>query len=244
MEENTNYIFSWLDYTVFGSMLGMSVVIGIYFAFCGNKQDSADEYLKGGKTMKVLPIATSLIASQIATSTLLAVPSDVYQFGANYIWLGIATFIVCFVGYHIFLPVFFNLQITSIFEYLHLRFNKTVRIIASVFNLMSMFIACPILIYIPSLAFSQASKVDAILIACVSCAICIFYTTIGGFKAVVWTDTLQFIIMMLSLLLLFCIGVNAINGFDVLWKTSTEGHRLDIFDFSFDPTLRDSFGVL
>ncbi|KAK4876634.1 hypothetical protein RN001_009140 [Aquatica leii] len=242
--EEKNYLFSWLDYIVFGSMLGISVIIGIYFALCGNRQNSADEYLKGGKTMKVLPIAVSLIASQIATSTLLAVPSDVYRFGANYLWLGVATLFMCFLGYHIFLPVFFKLQITSVFEYLHLRFNKTVRIVASFFNLLGMFIYCPIVIYIPSLAFAQVTQGNPLVIACISCAICIFYTTIGGFRAVVWTDTLQFIIMALSFFLLFCIGLSAINGFKVLWNTSIEGHRLDIFDFSFDPTLRDSFGAI
>lgn len=54
--------FAWYDYCIFCVMLGSSVVIGIYFGCFGKKQNSAQEYLLGGKNMKVLPIAISLVA--------------------------------------------------------------------------------------------------------------------------------------------------------------------------------------
>lgn len=54
--------FSWYDYTLFGLMLGLSSMIGVYFGCFGKKQSSADEYLLGGKEMHVLPIALSLVA--------------------------------------------------------------------------------------------------------------------------------------------------------------------------------------
>lgn len=54
--------FSWLDYTLFIFMIGVSAAIGVYFGFFGKKQDSAEEYLFGGRTMKIFPIAMSLVA--------------------------------------------------------------------------------------------------------------------------------------------------------------------------------------
>lgn len=54
--------FSWYDYSLFVFMLGISTAIGIYFGCFGKKQSSANEYLLGGKTMKVFPISMSLIA--------------------------------------------------------------------------------------------------------------------------------------------------------------------------------------
>lgn len=53
---------SWYDYILFSLMLFISVVIGIYFGFFGKKQSTSKEYLMGGKEMKVLPIAISLVA--------------------------------------------------------------------------------------------------------------------------------------------------------------------------------------
>ncbi|KAF5286280.1 hypothetical protein FQR65_LT12720 [Abscondita terminalis] len=209
MEHDKLSLFSWFDYTIFGGMLGISLAIGVYFGFFGKKQNSADEYLKGGKQMSPIPVAISLIASTISTTTLLAVPAEIYRFGSNYVWLALGTIIECVIAYYVYLPVFFNLQVTSVFQYIHLRFDKKLKILISAFGAISMFVICPIVVYIPSLAFSQVSGVDVHLVAGATSVICIFYTAIGG-----------------------CM------------EQSVEGQRLDILNFSFDPTLRDSFGAL
>lgn len=54
--------FSWYDYGLFGAMLTVSAMIGIYFGCFGTKQSTTGEYLLGGKTMKVLPVVISLVA--------------------------------------------------------------------------------------------------------------------------------------------------------------------------------------
>jgi solute carrier family 5 (sodium-coupled monocarboxylate transporter), member 8/12 len=63
----------------------------------------------------------------------------------------------------------------------------------------------------------------------VTSIICIFYTTVGGLKAVVWTDTLQFILMIGGVLAVTILGLNATGGFANVWKTSDEGGRLIFF---------------
>ncbi|KAK4876633.1 hypothetical protein RN001_009139 [Aquatica leii] len=186
----------------------------------------------------------SLIASEISTTTLLAVPADIYQFGSNYIWVTLATTIVCIIAYYVYLPVFFTLQVTSIYEYIQLRFDRRLRLLTSFFGILSIFVYCPTVIYIPSLAFSQVTGVSVHLIASITSIICIFYTSIGGLKAVVWTDAVQFCIMIVTFIIIFFMGVSTVGGFSFLWSKSVEGHRLDVTDFSFDPTLRDSFGAL
>ena len=53
----------WLDFTLFASMLIVSTLIGIYFAyFAKQKQNTTSEYLMGGRAMGVFPISMSLIA--------------------------------------------------------------------------------------------------------------------------------------------------------------------------------------
>lgn len=60
------------------------------------------------------------------------------------------------------------------------------------------------------------------------CGVCIFYTALGGLKAVVWTDTLQFCFTYLSLIIIFTMGVSATGGVANIWNTSLKGQRLDI----------------
>lgn len=60
---STMIYFNWLDYLVFGAMLMLSALIGVYFAFFApKKQNTTAEYLMGGKTMGLFPISMSLIA--------------------------------------------------------------------------------------------------------------------------------------------------------------------------------------
>lgn len=151
---------------------------------------------------------------------------------------------------HIYLPVFYNLQITSTYEYLEMRFDNRVRNLASFLFTMSRLLFLPIVIYIPALACSSgkliklkkikqqyrwllitATGLNVHLITPVVCGICIFYTTIGGLKAVVWTDTFQFVITIGSMIAVLVLGINSVGGFSNLWNIAQAGHRLDVFEY-------------
>ena len=54
-------IFGWSDYCLFGILLGLSLLIGLYFAIF-SKQNSFSEYLYGGKHMHYIPVAISILA--------------------------------------------------------------------------------------------------------------------------------------------------------------------------------------
>lgn len=54
--------FAWPDYLVFVLMLFLCIMIGVYFGFVQRKPNTESEYLMGGRTMLVFPIALSLIA--------------------------------------------------------------------------------------------------------------------------------------------------------------------------------------
>lgn len=62
------------------------------------------------------------------------------------------------------------------------------------------------------------------------CLICVFYTSIGGIKAVVWTDTLQFAVMVGASVAVVVIGTNAGGGFATVLKRADEGARLNLFE--------------
>lgn len=53
--------FSWVDYVVFVFMLAISAVVGVYWGFM-KKQSTQADYLLGGRNMKVVPVAMSLVA--------------------------------------------------------------------------------------------------------------------------------------------------------------------------------------
>lgn len=66
--------------------------------------------------------------------------------------------ISCLAVAEIYLPVFYKLQLTSSYEYLKLRFDGRIRVMASFIFALAMLLYMPIVIYIPALAFSQGIK--------------------------------------------------------------------------------------
>jgi sodium-coupled monocarboxylate transporter 8/12 len=138
--------------------------------------------------------------------------------------------ILCVITVYVYLPVFYNLQIVSTYEYLERRFDNRTRLFASFLYAISVLLYLPIVVYIPALAFSAATGINVHFITPVFCGICIFYTTIGGLKAVVWTDTLQFTVTVGAIATVSVLGVKSAGGFMEVWNKALEGERLDIFE--------------
>ena len=59
--------------------------------------------------------------------------------------------------------------------------------------------------------------------------ICIFYTTVGGLKAVVWTDTLQFLLMVVAIIAVITLGLLSVDGVENVWEAAERGKRLIFF---------------
>lgn len=107
--------FSWADYLLFIFMLVLCILIGVYFGFM-HKSNTEAEYLMGGRNMLVFPVALSLIASFISGITLVSLPSEVYSYGMQYLYVALGVTVMGFIMSYIYLPVFHNLNITSTYE--------------------------------------------------------------------------------------------------------------------------------
>ncbi|XP_065079998.1 sodium-coupled monocarboxylate transporter 1-like [Ochlerotatus camptorhynchus] len=237
--------FNTIDYAIFFSMLGMSALIGLYYGFFAKqKQNNTAEYLLGSKQMKVFPVAMSLTATHISAVTMLGVPAEMYRYGTQYWACSISGIIVTIFMVYVFLPVFFELQTTSCYAYLELRFSKRVRSLASLLFMLYCLLNVPVLIYTPAIAFSHVSGINLHIITPVICCICIFYTTFGGIRAVIWTDTLQFGAMLLALCVVMTLGTLQLGGFINIFKIADAGGRLIWFNVDPDPTLRSSFWLV
>ncbi|XP_029675099.1 sodium-coupled monocarboxylate transporter 1-like [Formica exsecta] len=171
--------FDLVDSIVFIGMLSVSALIGIYQWYASRKKtDAVGEYLVGGQKMSIFPISMSLIASYVSGIAMLGLAAEMYVYGTQLWCVVIADSFVSFTMAVVYLPVFYGLRITSSYEYLELRFNRVVRLMGSVIFIIKMLLYIPLVIYVPALAFNQATGMDLYTIALVVCAVCIFYTTL------------------------------------------------------------------
>ncbi|XP_033301614.1 sodium-coupled monocarboxylate transporter 2-like [Bombus bifarius] len=239
---STRRSFDTIDCVVFAGMLAISVVIGVYQAYKSRKnEDAVREYLVGGQNMSIFPITMSLIASYVSGITILGLPAEMYVYGTQYWCVIIADLFVSLTMTMVYLPVFYGLGITSSYEYLNLRFNGAVRLMGSVMFLIKMLLYIPLVIYVPAVAFNQVTGINLHAIAVLVCVVCIFYTTLGGLKAVVWTDAIQTIVMFGGVIAIAIIGTNQVGGFEQVWRRNRDTDRIEFFDMNLDPTTRHTF---
>ncbi|XP_076618369.1 sodium-coupled monocarboxylate transporter 1 [Colletes latitarsis] len=238
----THRSFDPIDCAVFAGMLGISTIIGIYQAYKSRKAtDAVGEYLLGGQKMSIFPISMSLIASYISGIAILGLPAEMYVYGTQYWCVIIADSFVSVTMAVVYLPVFYGLGITSSYEYLNLRFNNAVRLMGSVIFLIKMLLYIPLVIYVPALAFNQVTGMNLHATALLVCAVCIFYTTLGGLKAVVWTDAIQTIVMFGGVMVVAILGTMRVGGIEQVWERNRDTGRIEFFDMNPDPTARHTF---
>ena len=108
--------FSVTDYVVFSSILLASMGIGIFFSRSGGSPQSNNEYLMAGRSMSSLPVAMSVLASFVSSIAILGTPAEVYTYGFQYWMQSLTNFISVPLTVWIFLPVYYNLRLTSSYE--------------------------------------------------------------------------------------------------------------------------------
>ena len=110
-----NYFQAW-DYVVFAGTLLVSAGIGLFYAIRDRNQNSEKEFLLAGRNLSVFPVALSLLSSFISAITLLGTPAEVYKHSSMYWLISVGFIISATLSAHVFIPVFYNLGITSVFE--------------------------------------------------------------------------------------------------------------------------------
>lgn len=229
--------FIWPDYLVFTGMLAICLVIGFYYAFWKKSADEQD-YLVGGRHMDTFPVALSLIASYISGISLLGIPTEVYVYGIQYAYIIGGVILMSIVMSYVYLPVFHGLGLTSTYEYHERRFDKKVRLFGSILFTISSITWLPVVLYVPALAFNQVTEINVHLITPAVCLICIFYTSMGGIKAVVFTDVIQIAIMFGAILLVAVKGTLDIGGIQNVMDRNFETGRIEGPNFDINPLAR------
>ncbi|XP_067850192.1 sodium-coupled monocarboxylate transporter 2 isoform X2 [Heptranchias perlo] len=211
--------FTVWDYVVFASLFVISSGIGVFFAIKERNNVTSREFLVGGRQMVCGPVALSLTASFMSAVTVLGGPSEVYRYGASFIIFCIAFTFVIILTAELFLPVFYKSGITSTYEILYTG----------------------VVVYAPALALNQVTGFDLWGSVFATGIVCTFYCTLGGLKAVVWTDAFQMVVMVLGFLTVLIQGTILLGGSSNMWKIAGKGQRLNIFDFAVDPLRRHTF---
>ncbi|XP_069123546.1 sodium-coupled monocarboxylate transporter 1-like isoform X2 [Argopecten irradians] len=239
-QTGTKNTFGVVDYVLFALLLCVSAGIGLFYAIKDRKKQNLKDFLLAGGNMSAIPVSLSLLASFMSAITLLGTPSEMYNFTSMYWWIGAGYFFTLALASHVYIPVFYNLRITSVYQYLEMRFGSATRSLISIVYVIQMVLYMSIVLYAPSLAMNAVTGFTLWGSVWAVGLVCIFYTTIGGMKAVLWTDTFQVGVMLAGLITILIQGSIEVGGFAKAWQISYDSGRIVFDDFNPDPIVRHS----
>ena len=104
-----------LDYVLFGGLLLLSLAIGVFHGFTGGKQKTTNEFLLANRSMRVVPVAISMIMSHFSAILVLGNVAEVYTHGARIVFIAVGAVTSSLISAYLFVPVLFPLKLTSKF---------------------------------------------------------------------------------------------------------------------------------
>ncbi|XP_049644336.1 sodium/iodide cotransporter [Suncus etruscus] len=229
------------DYGVFGVMLLASAGIGLGVGLARGGQRDPDDFFTGGRRLRALPVGLSLAASFMSAVQVLGVPGEALRFGLKFLWMCLGQLLSSGLTAACFLPVFYRLRLTCTYEYLELRFSRAVRLCGTLQYLLATVLYTGIVIYAPALILNQVTGLDIWASLLSTGAICTFYTTVGGMKAVVWTDVFQVVVMLAGFWAILIRGTVVMGGPTHVLELLRNHSRINVMDFDPDPRSRYTF---
>lgn len=227
---------SWhpANYAVVAAYFIGMALMGFWFM---RRNRNADDYFRGGGRLPWWAVSLSLYATMFSSITFLSIPALAYVSDCRYFGICFGILLMAPVVVRWYLPFFRKLDLTSAYEYLEVRFNLVCRLFASAAFVLFMIARTAIVTYLPAVALSAVVGLDVNVAIVAVTAVTILYCTVGGVEAVIWSDFVQSILLILGTAAIY---VFLIAGTDGGWggfiSMGEAAGKFRVFDFALDWT--------
>ena len=221
----------------------MIVLVGIGIRVAG-RQRTTDAYFVAGRSVPGWAAGLSLLATIITSVTFIAYPGAAYAGDWNLLVPGILFVVVILSIGPVVVPFFRHVVSMSVYEYFGKRFGPTVRMYASFAFATGHFAKMGFVFYLLALAVAGFTGWPITFLIAGLGVITIFYTFIGGLRAVIWTDVVQGFLLWTGVaitLVLLLVSPHARPG--QMFHLLAAHHKLSLGSMSFDLT-RPTFWTL
>lgn len=196
-----------IDYTILAAYLAAMLGVGAYFS---HYQKTTKDYFLAGRNMHWLPVGMSLVVTLFSALSFTGIPAEAFRSGMSMLPTVIDIWLVLPILLLFVIPFFYNLEIFTAYTYLEQRFDLSVRVAASVVFVLwrllwlggVIYAPCKVLLF--TLGISESDNPLALYVLLVGMGVLTtIYTFLGGLKAVIWTDAMQFCVVIGGIALIF-----------------------------------------
>jgi SSS family transporter len=187
-------------------------------AWYTSRKSTAETYFLGNKASPWYAVAFGMIGDSLSGVTYISVPGKVGGSHFSYLQLVLGYFVGYFIISHILLPIYYKLNLTSIYEYLKTRFGKNTQKTGALFFIVSRVLGAAGRLYLVAgviqlFVFDQFEAIHVPFWVSVSVilGLMLLYTYRGGIKTLVWTDTFQSVFLVLGVVLSIVAIINKLD---------------------------------
>lgn len=217
-------------------LVGYFILLLTISAFVSKKSSNNDAFFRGNKKSPWYVVAIGMLGASISGVTFVSVPGMVGALDMTYMQMVLGFIPGYLIVAYVLLPLYYKLNLTSIYEYLRDRFGFYSYKSGAVFFILSKTVGAAARLYLVALIlhvliFRQWHIPFGLVVSGIILLIWI-YTHRSGIKAIVWTDTLQTISMLIALILIIWqVAVRLDFGFMDVVHTIKDSEHFKIFVF-------------
>ncbi|SNZ02084.1 sodium:solute symporter [Flagellimonas pacifica] len=186
-------------------LIGAYFIVLMIISYFTGKNDSNSDFFKAGKQSPWYLVAFGMVGASLSGVTFISVPGWVEASQFSYMQVVLGYLFGYFVVAFVLLPLYYKLNLTSIYEYLLERFGAVSHKTGAFFFFISRVLGAAFRLYLVAIVLQQFVFDDLGVrfefTVIISILLIWIYTNRGGIKTIVWTDTLQTLFMILAVIL-------------------------------------------
>ena len=233
--------FSAGDWWILVIYLVLTVGMGFYFA---RGAKSYSKFMFGSGTIPWWAVGISLIATSLSSTSFLGPPEAAYTGDMRLFMYQVGAFLSIILCGKIFIPFIRKHAVSSAYEILEEHFDGKTRLLASGLYCLHVLLRVGVLIYGPALVLSEVLGISVHACILLIGVVAVVYTYFGGMEAVIWTDVLQFLVLMGGSFFVILYMTSEGDSLGDLWRLSSEAGHAKVWDFTFDLSSAANFWTL
>lgn len=212
------------------------IVVALYFIAIGGiawwsmkrKKETPQEYFLAGRNVGWFVVGASILASNVGSEHVVGLSGTAAETGLVMGHYELHSWIVLLLGW-VFIPFYLRSGVFTMPEFLERRYNASSRWFLSVVSLLSYVLTkVSVTVYAGAVVIASFMGFDFWTSALILVILTGIYTVLGGMQAVVYTESLQAILLITGSLVLTIMGLHELGGWDAM-IASTPKEKLNMF---------------
>src|SRR5215211_1349835 len=215
-------------------VLYLLIIAGVSIWSIRKSKSSPSDYFLANRNLGWWVIGASILASNVGSEHIVGLAGSAGTSGTVLGHYELHSYLVLTLGW-VFVPFYLRSKVYTMPEFLEKRFNPQARRLLSIIQLLSYVIAkAAVTIYAGAIVFNQILVVDFWTGAIVLVLVTGVYTVLGGLHAVMYTEAVQAIVLLLGSAVLMVYGLNEVGGWQALMNAVPK-EQLNMFRPLSDP---------